>query len=196
MDKEEILVRANDGGVREGEMLVDVACGPGHDAMLRVEAAARLQGKQWVRDQENAEEAYRLTVTSRPDLGDSEREPNNTAQTATPIQLGKPMKGHIHPKKDVDFFQVDLSKSPVKVPLKATVTGILKVDVALSLLRVDAADPSHPTLIQHADKSKGEQPETIRFTVEPGVYLLEVRDSKNFQSNFMDAYQLTVEQEQ
>jgi hypothetical protein len=95
----------------------------------------------------------------------------------------------------VDYFVVDLSKSPVKVPLKATVTGILKVDIALALFRMEA-DASKPTLVQRSEKGKGEQPETIRFTVEPGVYLLEVKDTRGQQSNFMDAYQLTVELEQ
>jgi hypothetical protein len=194
-DKEEVLLRANDGGIHEGEMLVNIGCGPGHDALLRVEAAPRLVGGKWVRDQENPDEAYRLTVTSRPDTGDFEREPNNSPQTATALQLGRPIKGHIHPKKDVDYFVVDLSKSPVKVPLKATVTGILKVDIALALFRMEA-DASKPTLVQRSEKGKGEQPETIRFTVEPGVYLLEVKDTRGQQSNFMDAYQLTVELEQ
>jgi len=128
-------------------------------------------------------------------VGDNEREPNNTPQTATPIELGRPMKGHIHPKKDVDYFLVDLQKSPVKGPLRATVTRILKVDVALALYRA-GDDPAKPTLVQRSANGKGEQPETIRFTVEPGVYLLEVRDTRNLQSNFMDAYQLTVEHEQ
>ncbi|MBI5547399.1 MAG: ABC transporter substrate-binding protein [Deltaproteobacteria bacterium] len=194
-EKEEVLLRANDGGVREGEILVNVECGPGHDALLRVEAAPRQQAGKWVRDQDNPDESYRLSVTSRTDTGESEREANSEATTATPIELGKPLKGHIHPRKDVDYFQVDLSKSPVKVPLKATVTGILKVDVALALYRVEG-DASKPTLVQRSEKGKGEQSETIRFAVEPGAYLLEVKDTKSLQSNFMDAYQLTVEQEQ
>lgn len=194
-DKDEILLRANDGGVKEGEILVDIECGPTHDAVIRVEAAPRqLEGK-WVRDQENPDEPYKLTVAARPDTGTSEREPNNSPTTATPIELGKPVRGHIHPKKDVDYFQIDLSKSPVKVPLKATVTGILKVDVALALHRLEG-DPAKPTLVQRSDKGKGEQPEIIRFTVEPGIYLVEVRDTRNLQSNFMDAYQLTVEVDQ
>ncbi|MGC4115910.1 MAG: hypothetical protein QM765_15230 [Myxococcales bacterium] len=195
--KEETLLRANDGGVREGEMLVDLECAPGRDAVLRVEAAPRQVDGKWVRDQENAEEPYRLTVTARPDVGDSEREPNNSPTSPTALELGKTMKGHIHPKKDVDLFVLDLTKSPVKVPLKATVTGILKVDVALALYRLDG-DPRSvkPTLVQRSEKGKGEAPETIKFTCEPGTYLLEVKDTKNYQSNFMDTYQLTVESEQ
>lgn len=195
--KEETLLKANDGGIREGELLVNVGCGPGMDAVLRVEAAPRQVEGKWVRDQENPDEPYRLTVTARPDVGDSEREPNGTPATATPLELGKTIKGHVHPKRDVDDFAIDLTKSPVKVALRASVTGILKVDVALALFRIDG-DPAtaKPTLVQRSEKAKGESPESIKFTVEPGLYVVEVRDTKNLQSNFMDAYQLTVEQEQ
>ncbi len=193
-DKEEVLAKANDGGVKEGEILLNLACAPGKDVLLKVEAAPRQVNGKWVRDQENPTEPYRLTVTGRPDDNNDEREPNNQPETATPVELGRPMKGFIHPKKDVDLFRVDLSSSPVKVPLKATVTGILKVDVSLALYRLD--EKGKPVLVQRSEKGRGEQPETIRFTVEPGVYLVEVRDTRNSQSNWMDPYQLTVEQEQ
>jgi hypothetical protein len=192
-EKEEILLRANDGGVKEGEILVNVAAGPGNDALLRVEAAARHVAGKWVRDQENPAEPYKLTITSRPDEANDEREPNHTVETATPIELGKTMRGLIHPKKDIDYFRLDLSRSPVKTALKAVATGILKVNISLGLYRVDDGGPK---LVQRSEKGKGEQPETIRYSAEPGIYLLEVRDTKGWQSNFMDAYQLTVEQEQ
>ena len=189
--KEEILLRANDGAIKEGELLLNVGAGKG-DVFLKVEAAPRLVENKWVRDQENATEPYRLTLTSRPDDGTEEREPNNSADTATPLTLGKTVRGWIHPKKDVDLYRIDLSASPVKVPLKATATGILKVDVALALFRVQ--DKGEPALVQRADKGKGDQSETIRYSAEPGIYLLEVRDTKNLQSNFVDAYLLSVEQ--
>jgi hypothetical protein len=192
-DKEEVLLLANDGGVREGEILVDVAAGPGRDVLLRVEAAPRQVNGKWVRDQENASEPYTLTITSRPDTGADEREPNNRPDLATPIELGRPIKGHIHPRRDEDYFLLDLTRAPVKVPLKATVTGVLKVDVALSLFRLEP--DGRATLVQRSDKGKGEQPEVVRYSAEPGRYVLQVRDTKNWQSNYVDAYQLTVEQD-
>ncbi|MFN7130551.1 MAG: ABC transporter substrate-binding protein [Myxococcales bacterium] len=191
--KEETLVRANDGGTREGELLNNVAIGP-EGVLVKVEAAARQVDGKWVRDQENANEPYRLTFTSRPDEGADEREPNDAPERATAFELGKPMKGTIHPRKDVDLFKLDLSQSPVKVPLKATVTGILKVDVALALYQV--GENGKLSVLQSAEKAKGDQPETLRHTVEPGVYYLEVRDTKNRESNFVDAYQLLVERDE
>jgi len=50
------------------------------------------------------------------------------------------------------------------------------------------------SLVQTADRAKGDKPEVITYSAEPGVYLLEVRDSKNRESNFQDQYQLTVEE--
>jgi hypothetical protein len=191
--KEQLLLRADDGGVREGELLVNVAAGPDSDVLVKVDTASRrIQGK-WVKDQENAIQPYRLTVSSRPDDGTWEREPNGDGSAATPIEVGRPMRGHVHPKKDVDLYRLDLTRALVKVPLRINLTGILKVDLALKLYRLDAE--GKPTLVQSSEKGKGDQPESIRYAAEPGVYLIEVKDTPNRQSNFIDAYQLLVEQE-
>src|SRR5262249_33467630 len=53
-------------------------------------------------------------------------------------------------------------------------------------------EDGHSSLVQTADRGKGDAPEIIRYTAEPGGYFLEVRDSKNRESNFQDPYQLTV----
>lgn len=193
-EKDETLVRANDGAVREGEMLVNVAAAPGEELLLKVEPAARqVQGK-WVRDQENPAEPYSVAISARADEGLDEREPNDSAANATIIEFGRPLRGLIHPKRDLDLYRLDVSDSPVKVPIQATATGILKVDIALALYRLDS--DGKPVIVQTAEKGKGEQPETIRFTVEPGVYLLEVKDTKNWNSNFLDAYQLFLERDE
>jgi hypothetical protein len=77
----------------------------------------------------------------------------------------------------VDYFRLDLSDRPVKTALKATLTGILKVDVALFLyLRNDDGSLS---LVQTSDRAKGDAPEVIRYAADPGIYLFKVQDSKN-----------------
>ena len=48
--------------------------------------------------------------------------------------------------------------------------------------------------MQTSDSAKGDKAESIRFSVEPGTYLFEVRDVKNRESNFQDSYQLTVDE--
>ena len=184
---EQVLIKANDGAIKEPEVLNNVSCQG--DCYFKVEGALKKVDGKWLREYENPDQAYRLSITAVADDGTQEREPNDTVDTANVLPLGKPVRGTIHPKKDSDFYKVDLSARPVKTPLKATVTGILKVDIALYLWRVT---DSGKELVQTSDKAKGEQPEVVNYAAEPGVYLFEVRDSKNRESNFQDAYQLIV----
>jgi hypothetical protein len=190
---ETVLMKVNDGVVKEPELLNNLRCAP--LCFLKVMGAQRKgpDGK-WVRDFENAEMPYKISANVVPDDGSQEHEPNASFDTATSLSIGKPVRGTVHPKKDVDYYKLDLSERPVKVALRASSTGILKVDVGLYLHAVD--EEGKLSLVQTADRAKGDQPETIRYTAEPGVYLLEVRDSKSRESNFQDAYQLVVELEE
>jgi hypothetical protein len=187
---EKVLLRSNDGAVKEPERLNSVACAT--ECFVKVEGAPRKVDGKWVRDFENSEQPYRLTVVTTPDTGAEEREPNDSADTATPLSPGKPVRGTVYPKRDVDFYRLDLGDRPVKTPLRATLTGILKVDVALFLYRQEA--DGSLTLVQTADRAKGDAPEVIHYAAEPGTYFFKVQDSKNRESNFQDSYQLTVEE--
>jgi hypothetical protein len=188
---EEILLRANEGGTREPEQLNNVSCDK--SCFIRVEAAPRKIDGKWVREDENSDSAYRLTAIVVPDDGSEEREPNNTAATAQHLTLGKPVRGTVYPKRDVDYFLLDLKDREVKTPIRATVTGVLKVDIGLYLHRLEADNKL--TLVQTSDSARGDRPETIRFSAEPGVYVLEVRDSRNREANFQDSYQLTADED-
>ncbi len=187
---EKVVLKSNDGAVKEPERLNSVACAS--ECFVKVEGALRKVDGKWVRDFENAEQPYRLSVTTAPDTGAEEREPNDTPETATPLSPGKPLRGTVYPKRDVDFYRLDLADRQVKTPLRATLTGILKVDVALFLYRQEADGAL--TLVQTADRAKGDAPEVIRYAAEPGTYFFKVQDSKNRESNFQDSYQLTVEE--
>ncbi len=187
--KEEVTLKANDGSVKEPEILNSVYC-PG-ECWVRVQSASRKVDGKWVRDSENAEQPYRLSVSVVPDTGVEEREPNDAATRATPLQPGRSIRGTIHPRRDVDYYGVDLSERAVRTPLRATLTGILKVDLGLYLHRVE--DDGTLTLVQTADRAKGDQPESIEYSAEPGRYVFEVRDSsKRADANFQDRYQLSV----
>ena len=48
--------------------------------------------------------------------------------------------------------------------------------------------------MQTSDSAKGEKAENIRYSADPGLYVLEVRDAKNREANFQDSYQLLVEE--
>lgn len=188
-EKEEVLLKANDGAVKEGEMLNNVSCNP--DCVFRVEAAARKVDGKLVKDDENGEMSYRITAIVVPDDGAEERESNNTPELATPLEIGKPLRGTIYPKKDIDYLKLDLSARPVKTPIKATLLGILKVDVALFLHRLEDGKLE---LVGTSDRGKADAQEVIRATLDPGVYVFEVRDLKNREANFQDSWQLTVDE--
>jgi hypothetical protein len=82
-------------------------------------ASRKVEGK-YVRDFENSEQPYRLTVSVVPDDGSREHESNNTPALATPILLGHPLRGTIQPKRDEDWFKLDLSARPVKTARPGT----------------------------------------------------------------------------
>lgn len=188
--QETVTLRANDGAVKEPERLNNVSCNG--TCYFKVEGASRKVEGKWVKDFENADQPYRITVTAVPDNGGEEREPNNTPERAMDLTFGKAVRGTVYPVKDVDYYRLDLSDRPVRTPIRATLLGILKVDVGLYLHRLGA--DGKLSLVQTSDRAKGDQPETIRYSAEPGVYVLEVRDAKNRESNFQDPYQLTVEE--
>jgi hypothetical protein len=187
---EQTLLKSNDGGLKEPEHLNNVYCQ--NSCWLKVEGAAKKVGEKWLRDYENSGQSYRLMAAPVADMEVEEREPNNSSESATPLTLGKPMRGTILPKKDVDFFKLDLSDRPVRTALRADLLGILKVDTALFLYQLEDGKRS---LVQTANRAKGDATETISYSAEPGVYLFEVRDSKNREANFQDSYQLTVQEE-
>jgi hypothetical protein len=188
--KETVLQRANDGAIKEPERLNNVACQG--TCYFRVQGASRKVDNKWVRDYENADQPYRISVTTVPDDGSQEREPNNTQDRAMELLPGKAVRGTVYPLKDVDYYRLDLSDRPVRTPMKVTLLGILKVDVGLYLHRV--GEDGKLSLVQTSDRARGDQPEVIRYSAEPGVYLLEVRDARNREANFQDAYQLTIEE--
>jgi hypothetical protein len=187
---EEVLAKANEGAVKEPEALHNIACES--VCILKVEQVPKKVDGKWVRDMENAEMAYRLSTQVTPDDGTREKEPNNTADHASPVSLSASVRGTVYPKKDSDLFKLDLTNKQVKTPIKATLTGILKVDVALYLHRLN--DEGKLELVQTSDRAKGDKPEVVRASVEPGVYIFEVRDTKNREANIQDQYQLTVEE--
>ncbi|MBL8922912.1 MAG: ABC transporter substrate-binding protein [Myxococcaceae bacterium] len=187
---DEVLLKVNEGGTKEPEQLNNVRCEG--VCWFRVEGVARKVDGKWVKEDENPDQAYRLSTTVVPDDGSEEREPNNSPDAGTPITFGRPVRGTVYPKRDVDYFALDLRERQVKTPVSAQLLGVLKVDVGLYLHRVEA--DGKLTLVQTSDGAKGDKPESIRFSLEPGLYLLEVRDAKNRESNFQDSYQLTVEE--
>lgn len=187
---DEVALKANDGAAKEPESLQAIYCEQA--CVFRVEPAPRKVDGKWVKDAENATVPYRVETRVTPEDGSREREPNNAPADATALELGQPRRGTVFPKKDVDLFRLDLTARQVRTPIKATLTGVLKVDLGLYLHRLE--DDGKLTLVQTGDRAKGDRPETVKASLEPGVYVFEVRDSKGRDANFQDLYQLTVDE--
>ncbi|HSP19605.1 MAG TPA: ABC transporter substrate-binding protein, partial [Myxococcaceae bacterium] len=64
---ERVLQRSNDGAVKEPERLNSVACDK--ECFVKVEGALRKVDGKWVREFENPDQPYRLTVRAIPDDG-------------------------------------------------------------------------------------------------------------------------------
>ena len=90
-----LLVRADEGKRQEPERLPNLFV-PAGSILIRLSAP---------KGDGNPDEPYRLTVASKqPGVG-AEREPNNSAATATPVPAGAAGNGLLYPRGDVDFWQ-------------------------------------------------------------------------------------------
>jgi hypothetical protein len=171
--KDHQLVRVNEGGVKEMEVLPALVL-PSGDHLIRVQAAAHQVGDKWVRDQANADDVYTLTTSVVRDEGAFEREPNDKPDLATPIKVGQTLSGYAYPAKDVDVFQLDLTGQPVGTGLLIHLTGALKIPVALELHGASQGTKLGP-LLNTSDLGKPGATEEIRAKLDPGVYQIVVR---------------------
>ncbi len=187
-DKPRLLARANEGGVREGEVLPAVGV-PAGDSFIKIESATRDSGGKRVRDGEDRDTLYHLTATLSPDDGSIEREPNNDVASAQPIALPATLKGYVWPRRDVDLFRfhVEAGRAPVSVRLSA----VRGVDLMLRLLELKGAAAE---TIGSANAIKGEGEEQIlSVPLKEGDYAVEVSSPANKDASATQPYTLVVE---
>ena len=188
-EAERVLLRSNEGKTNEAERLLNVQCQD--TCYFKVESVAQKVSGQWTKTQDNPKTPYKIRAQVQADAQHREKEPNNTAQQATELDMGKNVRGHIYPKGDVDFFRVDLSQNLVRKPILATLFGLPKNALGLWLHRLDS--DGQLELVQTAPIPKKDGPTVLRYSAPPGVYFLEVKDAKKRESNFQDEYQLRVD---
>jgi hypothetical protein len=171
--KDHVLVRINEGGVKEPEVIPALVL-PAGDHLIRVQAAAHQVGDKWVRDQANADDPYSLTLSVSPDQGNVEREPNDKPDQATPLKIGQTLSGYAYPPKDIDIFQLDLSAQPVAAGVIIRLAGALRVPLALELHGAPQG-AKLGTLLNTSDLGKPGASEEIRAKLDPGIYQIVVR---------------------
>jgi len=188
-EAERVLLRSNEGKTNEAERLLNVQCLL--TCYFKVESVAQKVSGSWTKTQENPKTPYKIRVQVQEDPQRREREPNNSMGQATELAMGQNLRGYIYPKGDVDFFRVDLSQSLVRKPILATLFGLPKNSLGLWLHRLD--EEGKLELVQTAPIPQKDRPTVLRYSAVPGIYFLEVKDSRNRESNFQDEYQLRVD---
>ncbi len=187
-DKPLLLARANEGGVREGEVLPGVGV-PVGDSFIKIESAARDFGGKRVRDGEDRDTLYHLTTMLSPDDGSLEREPNNDPATAQPVKLPATLKGYLWPRRDVDVFRFHVE--PGRAPISVRLSAVRGVDLMLRLLELKGAAAE---TIGSANAVKGEGEEQIvSVPLKEGDYAVEVSSPGNKDASATQPYTLVIE---
>jgi hypothetical protein len=177
----------------EEEKLTNCALKPGKN-YVRVEAAWKKVDDKWVKQAENLDETYSLTLNLRTDEGKEEREPNSKPDLATPIQVGQTLSGTLHPMRDSDLYRLDLSGQAGPRDTTIECTGIPKVDISIGLLGPELDEKGQPKSVAKSKKGRGEQKEQIQKELMPGEYFIKVWGYPSSESNTVDQYVLTVTQ--
>jgi hypothetical protein len=189
VEKSRLLARANEGGPREVEVLPAVGI-PAGDSYVLVQAAARQLDGKWVRDGEDRQTPYRLSVQLAPDDGTTEREPNDDVASAQLLSLPISVKGWVWPRKDVDVFRfhVPAGHAPVSVMLGA----VRGVDLQLRLYQLHGERP--PEVIGSSDTKRGEGEEKlIAVPLKEGDYAVEVSSPRHKDASASQTYTLSVQ---
>jgi hypothetical protein len=186
-DKPQLIARANEGGVREGEVLPNVRL-PAGESFVKVEAAARELDGKWVRDSEDRDHTYRLSAQLLPDDGSTDREPNNDAQTAQEVTPPATVHGWIWPKRDVDVFRFHVAAGAPPVTLR--LSPVRGVDLQLRLLEMRGA---RADVIGTADAIRGEgEEQLVAVPLKEGDYLVEVSSPRGKDGSATQQYTLTI----
>ncbi len=175
------LARSDQGGIKEPEAVSDIAVPAGDDYVV-VDSAWKKVDQRWVKDYENAQEPYTLTLNVAPDDGTTEREPNDSNALATAVQVGKDYRGYIQPAGDRDFYKLVLA-APQNVAI--TVSGVPKLDLVLTVKDADGQ------VVGTADQGRIQAGERLVVPFTAGTFFLEV-EAKDRASNPFEPYTLSL----
>ena len=143
------------------------------DGGTQILPALALQGDGYLRvrmrspDEEDRDGLYKLTASLSPDDGTLDREPNDSVAAAQPVPLPVTLRGHLWPKRDIDFFRfhVEAGHPPVSIVL----TPPRSMPLALRLYELHQG--SEPEVI---GSSAAAQPSLIAVPLKEGDYAVEV----------------------
>jgi hypothetical protein len=183
-----LLARANEGGVREGEVIPALWI-PAGDTYIEILGAARqLEGK-WVRDAEDRDHLYKLTAALSPDDGTWEREPNDDPVRAPEVALPAAVKGYIWPRRDLDCFRFHVPAG-YSGTLTTRVFSVRGMDLQLRLWEIHG---KRADVIGTVDAVRGEGEEAlVAVPVREGDYAVEVSSPRNKDASASDPYEVQI----
>ena len=182
-----VLARANEGGLREGEVIPALGIPAGDTYIEIVGAARQFEGKS-VRDAEDRDHLYKLSVSLLPDDGTTEREPNDDPVRAPEVALPAAVKGYLWPRRDVDCFRFHI---PVRAgTLTMRVFPGRGMDLQLRLWEIHG---KRADVIGTADAVRGEGEEAmVAVPVREGDYAVEVSSPRNKDSSPTEPYEVQI----
>ncbi|MGZ6142671.1 MAG: hypothetical protein ACXWLM_05000, partial [Myxococcales bacterium] len=185
---DKLLTRVNEGGPKEGEIAPSVGV-PAGDSFVVVQAAPRNLDGKWVRDGEDRENPYKLSIALSPDDGSTDREPNNDLASAQTVTVPASIRGWIWPRKDVDFYRFHIG--PGHAPVSITLSAVRGVDLHLRLYQLHGANGE---VIGSSDASRGEGEEKLlSVPLKEGDFAVEVGSPRNKDASATDQYTLAIQ---
>ena len=182
-----LLARANEGGIREGEVIPALWIPPGDTYIAILGAAQKVDGK-WVRDAEDRDHLYKLTASISPDDGTWEREPNDDPVRAPEIALPAAIKGYIWPRRDLDCFRFHVPAGSGTLTTRVFATR--GIDLQLRLWEIHG---KRAEVIGTADAARGEGEEAmVAVPVREGDYAVEVSSPRNKDSSSSEPYEVQI----
>ncbi|MFL5399540.1 MAG: hypothetical protein ACJ79P_16715 [Myxococcales bacterium] len=182
-----VLARANEGGLREGEVIPALGIPAGDTYVEIVGAARQLEGKP-VRDAEDRDHLYKLSLSLLPDDGTTEREPNNDPLRAQQVALPAAVKGYIWPRRDVDCFRFHVAVRSGTLTTRVFPGRGMDLQLRLSEIHGKRAD-----VIGTADAMRGEGEEAmVAVPVREGDYAVEVSSPRNKDSSPSEPYEVQI----
>ena len=185
--KPTLLARANEGGVREGEVIPALWIPAGDTYIAILGAARQLEGKS-VRDAEDRDHLYKLTASLFPDDGTWEREPNDDPVRTTEVTLPAAIKGYIWPRRDRDCFRFHVPAG--SGTLTTRVFPARGMDLQLRLWEIHG---KRADVIGTADAVRGEGEEAmVAVPVREGDYAVEVSSPRNKDASPSEQYEVQI----
>jgi hypothetical protein len=132
----------------------------------------------------NAKERYELSAKIEKSTGEMELEPNNAEKQATPVTIGKPIRGFISSTKDVDWYSFKVTEPSVA---RIELGGVERVDLVLEVVGARGEK------LARSDDGRAKESETVTNVFLPvGEALVRVSATKKSGENIDETYELAV----